>query len=93
MKQIVLTMGICLSFHPVMIVKYMTSKGQFSVVIEIAVGYNFYANHSLDGPMDARWSENAKCYFSLFQKIKKKLCLRNTFSTFQYSFVTVKQLW
>ena len=23
----------------------------------------FYANHSLDGPMDASWLENAKCYF------------------------------
>ena len=36
---------------------------KFSVVIENALGYSFYANHSLDGPMDARWPENTKILF------------------------------
>ena len=35
----------------------------FSVVIENAVATAFYANHSLDGAMDAGWSENAEYCF------------------------------
>ena len=60
----------------------------------------YYENHSLDGPMDACWSENAKCYifeippknqvyFSIISKISKhEMCLRNTFSAIQYSYET-----
>ena len=29
------------------------------MLIEKRVDYSFYANHSLDGPMDFRWWENA----------------------------------
>ena len=73
---------------------------KFSVVIENSVGYSFYANHSLDCPMDIGCSENAECYIleippnyqvylSLISKDQKHIiCLRNTFPTFLYSFET-----
>ena len=36
----------------------------------------FYANHSLDGPMDTRWSEKAKCYIFEIPPKKSGLFLR-----------------
>ena len=88
-------------WHSITFEVFSLNSMKFSVVIENAVGYNFlYANHSLAGPTDARWSENAKCYifeippkdqvyFSLISKDQKhKMCSKNTFLTFQYSFET-----
>ena len=34
---------------------------------------NVYSNHSLDGPMDASWSENAKCYGNLYSNAIQSL--------------------
>ena len=38
-----------------------------SVVIENAVGYSFYANHSIDGAMYACWLDNANYCLFVFQ--------------------------
>ena len=68
-------------------------KVQLSLKMQCAI--TFYANHSLDGPMDARCSENSKfhpkyhVYFSLILKDQKhEMCLRNKLSAFNYSFET-----
>ena len=34
---------------------------------------HFYSNHSLDGPMDASWSENAKCYENFYSNAYQSL--------------------
>ena len=40
-----------------------SNSTEFSEVVENAVSFRFYANHSIDDPMNAYWLENAKCYF------------------------------
>ena len=44
---------------------FSSNSSPFSVVIENATGYKFYANHSLDRPMDVRLLGDAKCYIFL----------------------------
>ena len=40
--------------EPTHLALFSSNSSTFSVIIENAVGYNFYANNSLDRPMDAR---------------------------------------
>ena len=48
--------------EPTHLALFSSNSSTFSVVIENAVGYNFYANNSLDRPMDGRLLGSAKCY-------------------------------
>ena len=81
-------------WHSIHFDVFSSIKTKLSMVIENAIDYSFSCNSLF---MDARGSENAKCYileiplkiqvyFSLISEDQKpEMCSRNTFSSFQYS--------